>query len=223
MNAVSAIIVVGGRPIIFNQERSIENINYYYNYRFSTLILCPRPRPTPWTGCSHNGSRGSINSTLLEWRAARPPWLRCFCRFLCVVADCRISSSSSYVEKWYKTAVRPSLTPLFFGPRRRAPYLWLKHWCYHPTTIFQPLQETPAHGVTFGTHPRIVLLPYFGHAEFWRSASCCALSLANQSAVLELEDRYHHPTPTLIGIWQGRHFLPPWIQRPNLSRCPAVF
>jgi hypothetical protein len=30
--------------------------------------------------------------------------------------------TSSYVEKWYKTAVRPSLTPLLFGPRRRAPY-----------------------------------------------------------------------------------------------------
>jgi hypothetical protein len=27
--------------------------------------------------------------------------VRCFCRFLCDVAGCRISSSSSYVEKWY--------------------------------------------------------------------------------------------------------------------------
>jgi hypothetical protein len=120
-HAVSAIIVVGGRPNIFNQERSIENINYYYNYRFATLILRPRPR-TSWTGHPHDGSRWSINSTSLEWRAARPPWLRCFCQFLCVVADCRISLSSSYVEKWYKTAFRPSLTPLLFGPRRHAPY-----------------------------------------------------------------------------------------------------
>ena len=39
------------------------------------------------------------------------------------MADCRISLTSSYVEKWYKTAVRPSLTPLLFGPRRRAPHL----------------------------------------------------------------------------------------------------
>ncbi len=32
-----------------------------------------------------------------------------FCRFLSVVAGCHISSSLSYVEKWYKMAVRPLL------------------------------------------------------------------------------------------------------------------
>ncbi len=46
--------------------------------------------------------------------------------FLPVLVCCgwlsHISSSSSYVEKWYKTAIRQSLTPLLFDPLMRAPY-----------------------------------------------------------------------------------------------------
>jgi hypothetical protein len=45
-----------------------------------------------------------------------------FLPVLGVMAGCHISLSSSYVEKWYKTAVRPSLMPLLFGPHTRAPY-----------------------------------------------------------------------------------------------------
>jgi len=33
-----------------------------------------------------------------------------------------------------------------------------------------------------------------------RQLLCRALSLVNQSAILELEERYHHPMLTLIGI-----------------------
>jgi len=48
--------------------------------------------------------------------------VRAICHFsvvspsLNLIAGCRISSSSSYVEKWYKTAVRPLLTGVTFCP-----------------------------------------------------------------------------------------------------------
>ncbi len=50
-------------------------------------------------------------------RAARPPWSRCFYQFLCVVAGCRISSSSSYVHKKMVQNGRPSVvTTVTFWP-----------------------------------------------------------------------------------------------------------
>ena len=100
--------------------------------------------------------------------------------------------------------------------------LWLKRRCFHPTTNFPATARNPSSRYHL-RDATIVHLSYFGHAELLRSASCCALCLVNQSAILELEERYHHPTLTLIGIRRVRQFLPPWIQRPNLSRCPAVF
>ena len=48
--------------------------------------------------------------------------VRCFCRFLCDVAGCRISSSSLYVGKWYEITLRKRLRVLLSVPHWRAPH-----------------------------------------------------------------------------------------------------
>jgi hypothetical protein len=81
-------------------------INYYFNLLFATLILHPRPQPTPWMGPQRVRLCGTIISMSLAGRLAPPPWSWCFCQFVVCRGWSRDVTRPPYVKIGTKITLR---------------------------------------------------------------------------------------------------------------------
>jgi hypothetical protein len=110
MDAILATIVIDGRAVI--KIRDVDKNNF-----ISTLIKVLLPCLAPPTGRRRIGSCGSNKSSLLEGRAALPPWSRCVQQFVVCCGWSHDIMRSSY-EKRYKTNLMEGLriTNVWFCP-----------------------------------------------------------------------------------------------------------